>query len=64
MKSNTKQSPETHMLEAIIGVAMQLHSELDNGFPEVIYQRSLAIAFQNISYKTVRVHAPVVQGKI
>jgi len=31
---------------------MQVHPELGNGFPEVIYQRSLAIEFlnQNISY--------------
>ena len=37
---------------AMIGSVMKVHTELGNGFPEVIYQRSLAIEFQdqNISY--------------
>jgi len=35
--------------EKIIGCAMKVHSALGNGFPEIIYQRSLAIEFKNIS---------------
>ena len=36
----------------IIGCAMEVHSFLKNGFPEVIYQRSLAVELgvQGISY--------------
>lgn len=37
---------------AVIGSEMKVHSALGNGFPEVIYQRSLAIELQdqNINY--------------
>lgn len=37
----------------IIGCAMKVHSALGNGFPEVIYQRALAIEFgkQGLGFK-------------
>ncbi len=37
---------------SVIGCAMHVHSEFGNGFPEVIYQRCLAIEFkdQNIGF--------------
>lgn len=37
----------------IIGCAMKVHSVLGNGFPEVIYQRALAIEMekQNLSFQ-------------
>lgn len=40
------------MTGSVIGCAMPIHTELGNGFQEVIYQRCLAIEFQDnkISY--------------
>jgi len=48
--NNMKNQELTHN---IIGCAMRVHSELGNGFQEVIYQRSLAIEMRkhNISFK-------------
>lgn len=69
IKENYKYSDLT---EKIIGSAMKVHSFLGNGFPEVIYQRSLAIEFdksgigfkreleQNIYYDNVKVGKRIV----
>jgi GxxExxY protein len=38
----------------IIGCAMTVHSTLGNGFQEVIYQRSLAIEFEESGLKFSR----------
>lgn len=35
------------LTEIIIGSAMKVHSHFGPGFPEIIYQRSLAIELQN-----------------
>jgi GxxExxY protein len=38
----------------IIGAAMKVHSTLGNGFPEVIYQRALAIEFIRVGLLFIR----------
>ena len=43
INSNYKYSDIT---EKIIGCAMKVHSYLGNGFPEIIYQKSLAIELE------------------
>lgn len=40
--------------EKIIGCAMKVHSYLGNGFPEYIYERSLAIEFEKAGIKYKR----------
>ncbi len=69
IKENYKYSDLT---EKIIGSAMKVHSFLGNGFPEVIYQRSLVIELeksgirfkreleQNIYYDNVKVGKRIV----
>lgn len=39
---------------SVIGCAMRVHSELGNGFQEVIYQRCLAIEFQEENISNAR----------
>lgn len=42
--------------EKIIGCAMKVHSALGNGFQEVIYQRALAIEFEDNNLSFSREH--------
>lgn len=51
INSNFKDSELT---EKIIGCAMRVHSELGNGFQEVIYQRSLEIEMKECGIDCVR----------
>lgn len=37
----------SELTDKIIGCAMKVHSELENGFQEIIYQRCLAIEMQS-----------------
>ena len=39
------------LTRAIIGCAMQVHSDLGNGFPEVLYQRNLAIELRHVGLR-------------
>lgn len=41
-----KNYKHSDITEIIIGCAMKVHSFLGNGFPEIIYQRSLAIELE------------------
>ncbi|MBZ0204635.1 MAG: GxxExxY protein [Ignavibacteria bacterium] len=64
------------LTEKIIGCAMKVHSFLGNGFPEVIYQRSLAIELkksglnfsreieQSVYYDDVLVGTRIVDFKV
>jgi GxxExxY protein len=51
MDSKLKYSGTT---EKIIGCAMEVHNVLGNGFQELIYQRALAIEFENVGIQFVR----------
>ncbi len=69
IKENYKYSDLT---EKIIGCAMKVHSYLGNGFPEIIYQRSLEIELrkseliysreieQNVYYNNIKVCTRIV----
>ena len=48
-----KEYKYSDITEKIIGSAMKVHSQLGNGFPEIIYQRSIAIEFEKsgLSFK-------------
>lgn len=49
--------------QRIIGAAMQVHSELGNGFQEVIYQRALAIEMKKDGLKFSREHEMLILYK-
>jgi GxxExxY protein len=47
---------ESALTGKIIGCCMEVHRELGSGFREVIYQKSLAIEFDNNNIKYSREH--------
>ena len=60
------------LTEQVVGCAMRVHGNLGNGFPEVIYQRALAVEFevsgvvfsrekeQPVYYRDVRIGSRIV----
>ncbi|TDN37361.1 GxxExxY protein [Hymenobacter sp. UV11] len=48
------------LTERVIGCAMRVHTELGSGFPELIYQRALAVELkqESINYQG-EIHLPV-----
>ena len=44
------------LTKEVIGAAMAVHNELGNGFPEVFYQRALAIALKEAGINFSREH--------
>ncbi|MBT2558317.1 GxxExxY protein [Hymenobacter sp. ISL-91] len=50
----------TELTKVIIGCAMRVHTELGSGFPEVIYQRSLAVELKQAGLNFQgEIHLPV-----
>ena len=48
------------LTEKVIGCAMDVHRELGSGFPELIYQRALAVELQQAGIDAEReIHLPV-----
>lgn len=48
------------LTKAVIGCAMRVHTTLGNGFPEIIYQRSLAIELERSGMQFEQeIHLPV-----
>ena len=49
-----RQYPLSELTGEIIGAAMEVHRQLGNGFPELIYQRALAVEFKVRSVNFIR----------
>ena len=49
-----KRYAHSDLTEVIIGCAMRVHSALGPGFPEVVYQRSLALELEHVEMPFVR----------
>lgn len=54
------ENAHSQLTHSIIGCAMRVHATLGNGFPETIYQRSLAYEFElhSIAFEQ-EIHLPV-----